>query len=601
MTKTFHLTPFDKRHNIPEITSTKSLCQHPDALKSANMEETIHTRGSLSPAPSSNVTDRQQQDFAINEIMARKPRTHRLSRERSLDLLVEDHDTSHEMDLLQEMEAEKIRFPGASSWAPDEERLFEIMFLRQDLPMLPPNWDMDFCGVPISDHIFQTSEENPAIIYAHAKEFRATMALMRLIDLTSEVRSNLQSGLRRKVPRIIKKELDRYISWAAQDGNYHHLRVIPNIMTEIINIKQEGDIETQGEEITRHILSRMRDLARLQREFLRVDRDPSFWDVVKPSIMASPRVKLEPEDLVPTPEKWATVTAGRGGLGDEVASDASELDETTIKVEREPKRRRLFSCSTTDGDELVEYDEVNRNGTHAAALPERDGCPSQANQDSTQTPTKGKKTTLKRRRESTPPPSSLKPKPASRPSRPSPRRSPGATPTPPSPKTPVRPTYIHPPPVVYGLFILDTHVLLLTTDSAKGDGAYVSFHVEANFKDTHQGVWNALTVAAAVCRARDELRTRADDFEPVPCEVEDDPDRLWHVLRCVKHAAALDKRPHAARSHAAKPTGHAFGAVDDLEAGSDGGGVESNGARLGSVGVGRRGGDVALLRVRVLG
>jgi hypothetical protein len=71
----------------------------------------------------------------------------------------------------EEMKLEKERYPGASSWAPAEERLFEILFMRQDLPMLPTTWDVDLRGIPISDVIFQTSEDYPPIIYAHLKDF----------------------------------------------------------------------------------------------------------------------------------------------------------------------------------------------------------------------------------------------------------------------------------------------------------------------------------------------------------------------------------------------------------------------------------------------
>lgn len=93
-----------------------------------------------------------------------------------------------------------------------------------------------------------------------------------------------------------------------------------------------------------------------------------------------------------------------------------------------------------------------------------------------------------------------------------------------NPETPLKLTYRRPPPVVYGLFILNTTVLLLTVDSSKGDSAYVSFHVQTNLQDTHQSVWNALTLAMAVCLARDELRGRREDFEALPVEVESDPD-----------------------------------------------------------------------------
>lgn len=103
-------------------------------------------------------------------------------------------------------------------------------------------------------------------------------------------------------------------------------------------------------------------------------------------------------------------------------------------------------------------------------------------------------------------------------------RSPPSPSSPDEPRTPSTQTYRRHPPVVYGLFILNTSVLVLTTDSSKGDDAYVSFHVQVDFQDEQQGIWNALTVATAVCLARDELRTRVGDFEELPCLEESDPD-----------------------------------------------------------------------------
>ena len=77
----------------------------------------------------------------------------------------------HIDNMEEEMKQEKKRYPGASSWAPAEERLFEILFMRQDLPMLPTTWDVDLRGIPISETIFRTSDNFPPIIYAHGKNF----------------------------------------------------------------------------------------------------------------------------------------------------------------------------------------------------------------------------------------------------------------------------------------------------------------------------------------------------------------------------------------------------------------------------------------------
>ncbi|GJN69584.1 hypothetical protein PLICBS_003633 [Purpureocillium lilacinum] len=177
-------------------------------------------------------------------------------------------------ELIRQMETEKQLYPGASTWAAPEEKLFEILFLRQDLPMLPAHWDVDFRGVPMADSVFQTSDDYPPIIYAHSnKEFRATMALLRLIDLTASVRTTCQSGLRQKAPALIKKGINHFVTWAAEDGGYSTLNYIPNIIVENTDA---GETEA---DITGHIQQRMRAFAKVQREFLKVDRDPEFWNV----------------------------------------------------------------------------------------------------------------------------------------------------------------------------------------------------------------------------------------------------------------------------------------------------------------------------------
>ncbi|KAF4450905.1 hypothetical protein F53441_6044 [Fusarium austroafricanum] len=357
----------------------------------------------------------------------------------------------------EEMKQEKERYPGASSWAPAEERLFEILFMRQDLPMLPTTWDVDLRGIPISDVVFKTSDEFPPIVYAHSKDFRATMALTRLMDLTAKTRTSIQSGLRRKVSQLIKRELDKYLNWAAQDGDYLHLRIVPNILTEVV------DTTIPEDEITEHIQKRMRLLAKLQREFLREERDPHFWDVLKPSVFASPNIKIEPDDGLPTLGRWPTPAKSRRGSHPHVEKVASATESHAISVKIEPGLESPGFSAT----EILEATTI----LEATSLPH-----------------------------------SL------------------SSASPNMPQTPSEHTYRRHPPVVYGLFILNTSVLVLTTDSSKGPNAYVSFQVQADFQDEHQGIWNALTIAIAVCLARDELRTRSGDFEELPCLEESDPD-----------------------------------------------------------------------------
>lgn len=74
------------------------------------------------------------------------------------------------MSLAERMAKAKELYPGSDEWAKDEERLFEILYLRQDLPMLPSHWTVDFRGFPIPENIFGTSDEHPPVIYAHSKD-----------------------------------------------------------------------------------------------------------------------------------------------------------------------------------------------------------------------------------------------------------------------------------------------------------------------------------------------------------------------------------------------------------------------------------------------
>jgi hypothetical protein len=74
-----------------------------------------------------------------------------------------------QISLEERMELAKQRYPGAKDWARDEERLFEILFSRQDLPMMPSHWSIDFRGVPLTERVFETSRQYPPIVYACEK------------------------------------------------------------------------------------------------------------------------------------------------------------------------------------------------------------------------------------------------------------------------------------------------------------------------------------------------------------------------------------------------------------------------------------------------
>ncbi|TQW00759.1 hypothetical protein IF1G_00690 [Cordyceps javanica] len=399
-----------------------------------------------------------------------------------------------DMDLWKQLELEKSRYPGASTWAPDEERLFELLFFREGLPILPSHWELDLRAVPISEANFADAEKQP-IVYAHSKDFLATRALVRLIELTAAIRTTSESGLHHRVPGMIKEGLDRFLAWAAEDGGYHHRRVVPNIITEVVDtLMLESDI-------TDLLQGRMRALARLQREYLREDRDPNFWhgtssasttrtaangNASSAAAAAADRDHLLLQRYL-SPRRKRHANKYRHGKAPKWRrrSDNAMEDELAgtphhphtgghFQDAAAPRRRRTFASPASELDELARPGDGDRMRSSPAGEHRLLSSPS-----TTGTCLDGGGPAVRYRRQ---------------------------------------------PPVVYGFFILNSSVFILTADASLGDHAYVSFHVEADFMEHRQSVWNALTLAMVACLARDEMRLRADDFEPQPEEEDSDPD-----------------------------------------------------------------------------
>lgn len=328
----------------------------------------------------------------------------------------------------------------------------------------------------------------------------ATTALVRLIELTASVRTASESGLRCRISNLIKDALDKYLAWAAEDGGYSHLRVVPNIITEVI------DTEAHGHDIAALMQGRMRAFGRLQREFYREDRDASFWDVsgaldltpskawvardvaddeedrtMKTTVddlllqkYLSPRKKHNARKRKRTRRRHRSSTSAEDELATDIKMESPELSSSVLK------RHRTFASPVSEIDDLAKpMDAMQMPSTPGSERRESRGIFSSPSTPATDV------------------------------------SSPAAA-------SPVR--YRRRLPVVYGFFILQSTVFILTVDPAQGDRAYVSFHVEADFMDVGQSVWNALTVGIVACMARDELRLRRDDFEERDDGEESDPD-----------------------------------------------------------------------------
>lgn len=320
------------------------------------------------------------------------------------------------------------------------------------------------------------------------------MALTRLIDLTADVRTTSQSGLRQKAPKLIKKGLDQYLNWAAEDGGYNNLYYVPNIVVELIDV-----VKMDADDIAEFMQRRMRALVQLQRDYLKVDRDPDFWTEAAPLLLDS-QATIEALNFERTEKKERHK---RSASDAELPCSGSYQDELapreweTPKGDRSVKKMRRFKAHSTSTDELIRGHDRIPKPEESVESHSRPHTP-----ETSQTP-------------DTPETPEL------------PSKSPPKT----FPMVKDKQEcitddfkYTREPPVVYGLFILNTSVLLLTADSAKGEDGYVSFHLEMDFMDRQQSVWNALTVAIATCLARDELRARSEDFDALPTEEESDPD-----------------------------------------------------------------------------
>ncbi|KAL6809467.1 hypothetical protein GGI42DRAFT_340584 [Trichoderma sp. SZMC 28013] len=392
--------------------------------------------------------------------------------------------------ILDSMETEKRRYLGSQRWNELEERLFEILFLRQEIPLLPLHWEVDFRGVPVSGDLFCYRRGVKPIVYAHTIEpiggFRATAALSRLIDLTATVRTTCQSGLRRKVPEKIKKALDTYLSWAAEDGGYSHLKYTPNVTVEIVDRNGEGHM------LAEFVETRMRELARRHRELLTIKTEQGIYSTdmdvdmeVETQIKTEAEASIEQQPGGSRSRSWKTFGARMMNklfqlLRRPVIKPESHGETSVINSgDDEPTARR--GNNHARGRVYVKREEETEIAIKRELFDDSDDDITMADIPMAST------TTL----HSSAPPTS----------------------------------YSRPPPVVFGFFIVATSVILLTADASKEDAEMnINYHVDLNFQECRLGVWNALTVAIATCLARDDMMKRMGDFEEEGYVEESDPD-----------------------------------------------------------------------------
>ncbi|KAH8125625.1 hypothetical protein ACSS6W_001367 [Trichoderma asperelloides] len=387
---------------------------------------------------------------------------------------------------LADMQMAKRNYLGGLEWAKAEEQLFEILFLRQDIPLLPLHWEVDFRGVPISGDCFCCKKGENPIIYAHTSTFLATTALTRLIDLTACVRTACQSGLRRKTAQMIKKALDKFIRWAAEDGGYNHLKYTPNIIVEVI------DRDAEESDLTGFIEARMKALARLHRKILAINQDVAEDMDIDKEVEMQIKSEAEASD---EQQRQLLEERGRswGRFGSRIMSKLLGLIRfrPIIKPESHGETKVIDS----DDDEQKTVEKGKQTVDLVSVKMEEDEKPVVKTECFAEDDISMKGIAHAQPVFS---PSLLLPSTLS---------------------------FRRPPPVIYGFFIVSSTVFLFTADSSKDEPSMnLSLLLDINFQDQGQSVWNALTVAIVACLARDDMMTRMEDFEEEGVVEESDVD-----------------------------------------------------------------------------
>ncbi|KAK0382468.1 hypothetical protein CLIM01_00125 [Colletotrichum limetticola] len=361
-------------------------------------------------------------------LSGRVKKTPRKVSKRKEDVLSEK-EKDEERRQLDEMDEERKLFPGSDDWTDEENRLFQILYMRQYSPLLPSHWDMDFRGIPIPDVLFASSDAHPPVINSRSgNDFKATRALARLIELTAHVRALCQTRQRHRARAHIEKELHEYAKWAEQDGGYNSLEYLPNLIIDMV------DTKASPQAIEEHMQLRLKAAAATHR---------AHWrnGLANPDYREDEDEDAEIEDnrVVLVPDKYQTPS---------------------------PKKPRTLRRSTSPSNG-TKHDDNQKDKIPGWNL---SSPPSQSPHGQEE-------------------------------------------------------QYTRRPPVIYGLFIVNTSVMVLTIDSAKeGDEAYVSYQVEVGLSKNYQAVWNAITIAIVVCLARDAMMEMKVDFNTSLNDGDSDPD-----------------------------------------------------------------------------
>lgn len=284
---------------------------------------------------------------------------------------------------------------------------------------------------------------------------------------------------------MIKNALAKFIRWADEDGGYNHLQYIPNVLVEIL------DKNTEQADLTSIIEERMNALARLHRKALAIDQNSTeSMDIerqvemqIKSEVMASD--EQQRQLLKQRGQSW-------GKLGSRIMSKLLGLIRFRPIIEPESHgETRVIDDEDEEQTAVGERKQIADRVSFKMEEDEKLNIKPESFEDDISM-------------EDIPLAQSILPQ---------------------SPLLPSPLLFRRSPPVIYGFFIISTTVCLFTVDSSKNESSMnLSLHLDMNFHDQSQSVWNALTVAIVACLARDDMMTRMDDFEEQRLVEESDVD-----------------------------------------------------------------------------
>ncbi|KAI0447061.1 hypothetical protein F4803DRAFT_395220 [Xylaria telfairii] len=171
-----------------------------------------------------------------------------------------------------------------TAWRLEQIYINMVLNARNEFPLMPSTWKMNFRGIPLPDSLFYDKDKSKTLrprIYAHKNklEYRASTCLRKLIDVHARIqdirndeaeikndqeksmadRKRLIQSISAEIVRQLRRALEQALEWAIQDGEFQKYgdQLLPNM--RVMELK--GITATNEPESETKIQTEMCDLA----------------------------------------------------------------------------------------------------------------------------------------------------------------------------------------------------------------------------------------------------------------------------------------------------------------------------------------------------